>query len=208
MDIRVPVTRNATFGDYLAFATTTGTDKTPKTDEIVAYVGHGVSQPNFPSMGSNVSIAMGLLFPALQCLWFNNLQPPPLPGGALWDFGCQNAAVNSVTQKPRVIFLGICGFTNQMLNDWTVDTNTQVIIYPVYDSSNTARELDIALAGNEFMTFIQSLVDGDTVKDALSEMNAQTQTDIAQHKNTMAPTERWSWTSYGNTNLTFTASQK
>ena len=92
-----------------------------------------------------------------------------------------------------------------MLNDWTVDTNTQVIIYPVYNSSNTPRDLDIALAGNEFMTFIQFLVNGDTVQDALSKMNSQTQTDIAQNKTRLAPTERWSWTSYGNTNLTFTA---
>jgi hypothetical protein len=43
----------------------------------------------------------------------------------------------------------MCGFTSTMLNDWTVNTNTQVLIYPVYDSINTSNELDLGLAGNE-----------------------------------------------------------
>jgi hypothetical protein len=205
MDIRIPASGSATIGNYLPFATAAPTDTTKQTNDIVAYIGHGIGQPNSPQNGSYGSISMGLVFPASQCLWFNNLQPPPLPPPSSgWVFGCQNAAVNSVTQKPRIIFVGICGFTSQMLNDWTVDSNTQVIIYPVYNSSNTANDLDIALAGNEFLTFIQFLVRGNTVQAALSQMNARTQTDIAQHKTTLAPTERWSWTSYGNTNLTFT----
>jgi hypothetical protein len=210
MDIRIPATpapNNATLSNYLTFATATGPVHYPATDEIVAYIGHGIGQPNSPQNGSYESISMGLVFPASQCLWFYNLQPAPItmPLQAPWVFPCQNDPVESATQKPRIIFLGMCGFTTQMLNDWTVNSNTQVIIYPVYSPINTSNELDLSLAGNEFGTFIQSLVGGATIEDALSQMNTQTQTDIAQHKTTLAPTERWSWTYYGNTNLTFTA---
>jgi IPT/TIG domain len=204
MDIRIPASGSATIGNYLPFATTTTTDTIKETNDIVAYIGHGVGQPNSPQNGSYESISMGLLFPSSQCLWFQNLQPPPLT--TPWIFACQNAAVKGVTQKPIIIFLGICGFTSQMLGDWTVDTNNQVIIYPTYSSSNTANELDLGLAGNEFLAFIQSLVQGNTVNTALSQMNTQTQTDITNNKTKLAPTERWSWTSYGNTNFTlFTA---
>jgi hypothetical protein len=209
MDIRIPASGNATVDNYLTFATASPTGTIKRTDSIVAYIGHGIAQPNSPQNGSYGSISMGLVFPASQCLWFYNLQPAPvvIPLQPPWVFACQNEAVNSVTQKPRIIFLGICGFTNQMLNDWTVDTNTQVIIYPSYNSSDTPKELQLGLAGNEFMTFIQSLVNGATVETALAEMNAQTQTDISQghQQKTLAPTWGWTWTSYGNKNLTFTA---
>jgi hypothetical protein len=67
-----------------------------------------------------------------------------------------------------------------------------VLIYPVYDSINTSNELDLGLAGNEFLVFMTSLVGGATVEDALSQMKTATKTDIAQHKTTLAPTERWS----------------
>ena len=52
---------------------------------------------------------------------------------------------------------------------------------------------------------MKSLVGGATVEDALSQMNTATKTDIAQHKTTLASTERWSWTYYGNENFKFTA---
>lgn len=84
-----------------------------------------------------------------------------------------------------------------------LNTNNQVLIYPVYNSNNTSHGLDIGLAANEFMFFMQSLVAGVTVQDALSQMNTQTQTDISQHA--LPSNQRWSWTYYGNSNLTFTA---
>jgi hypothetical protein len=83
------------------------------------------SQPNSPQNGSYESISMGLAFPASQCLWFYNLQPKVPPGRLPWTFPCQNDPANGVTQKPRIIFVGMCGFTSTMLNDWTVNTNTQ-----------------------------------------------------------------------------------
>jgi hypothetical protein len=157
--------------------------------------------------GSYESISMGLAFPDSQCLWFDNLQPNILAGHLPWTFPCQNDMASSVTQKPRIIFLGMCGFTSTMLGDWAVNTNTQVLIYPVYNASDTANELQPGLAGNEFMTFLHYLSQGDTtVQQALSKMNDQTQDDISkahQHK-TLAPTWGWTWKLYGNKDLTFT----
>lgn len=208
MDIRIPASNSATLSNYLTFAAATGPVHYPATDEIVAYIGHGIGQPNDPQDGFYDSTSMGLVFPDSQCLWFDNLKPPVvwphLPG----IFPCHNDVEISVTQKPRIIFLGMCGFTSTMLSDWAVNTNRQVFIYPLYDASDTVNELQLGLAGHEFMTFLQYLSQGDTtVAQALSKMNDQTQHDISyghQHK-TLAPSWGWKWKSYGNTNLTFTA---
>jgi hypothetical protein len=215
LDIRIPKDGTATLHDYL-YSATAGAIK--KSNDIVGYLGHGIdlgqTQPPFPPVDTSVSY--GLLFPNSQCLWFNNLLLPPLqpalPPGVFWDSPCSSGlpAMDSVTQKPRIIFLGICGATSQFIQNWIVDTNNQVLIYPVYDPTDTNRELDLGLAANEYRAFLQALAQGNnvTVGDALTSLNNQTQIDIAANQQVLRSEnqgipEIWSWSAYGNSNLTF-----
>jgi hypothetical protein len=223
MDIRLPYTPSpAKFSDYVYYATAPDWSAIKRSSEIVAYLGHGVAQPDasqppfsFPPQYGNPSIAMGLLFPNTECLWFNNLKPPALPTSPQptpWDFFCDKGAyanpneprlfgVDSVTQKPTIIFLGICGVTSQFVQDWIVDANKQVLIYPVYASINTEREIPIGLAANEYLAFLTDLLQGDTVQNAIDYANTITQQDIAQSPS-LPSWQRWTWTAYGNSDLT------
>jgi hypothetical protein len=218
MDIRLY--NDAKFGDYLLSATAPSWGVVKRTNEIVAYFGHGVVQPdassfNFPPQYGDPSVAMGLLFPNTECFWFNNLKAQPLPTSppTPWDFSCDKGArqsptnpalagVDNVTQKPRIVFLGICGVTTQFIQDWIVDTDKQVLVYPAYASNDTSREISIGLAANEYLAFLKQLLQGSsTVADAIAYANTITQQDIDNAN--LPSTQRWTWKAYGNTNLTF-----
>lgn len=95
-------------------------------------------------------------------------------------------------------------------------TNNQVLIYPVYTNPpDTTSVLDIRFAADEYVAFLTDLAksDSETVGAALAALNQRTASDIANfHPQEEVDNpdgtkgfipEVWSWTAYGNTNLTF-----
>jgi hypothetical protein len=85
------------------------------------------------------------------------------------------------------MFLGMCGVTNQLVQDFVLDPQKQVVIYPVYapyTSSGTppdVRELYVGFAAAEYKAFVIDLLTGKNVAHALTALNNQTQIDIANN---------------------------
>jgi hypothetical protein len=230
MDVRLYAIpgREASLSEFLRTATKTATDTTSLTNEVVAYFGHGIAQPdasqlNLDPTHGDPSVAMGLLFYDSQCLWFNDLLPKPPSPDADWPYFCISPRVSNVTQKPRVIFLAMCGFTSRFENDWKFDPTQQVMIYPVYGQGDTLNEMHIGSAAAEFLVFMRTLAKRKkgqppaTVQDALDAANAQAAIDVAAvqkaAKNITDPVqakiqqnESWYWKADGNTNFTFSPS--
>jgi hypothetical protein len=121
-----------------------------------------------------------------------------LPSNAmdLWITGVEVPAFYDVRPnlpptKAKVLFLAICGFTQNFIPFWNVPTSSHALVYPSYTNNNL--QLNLGWAANDAEDFMYDMATGQSVAAALADANAS-----ASRQN-----EQLTWTFYGDNTTAF-----